>query len=962
MPRTFHPEHIACIEDTLEDDDNTTVPGTRRSANVAAKRSKPVHDKTRVGSGELVVKHLTTDQSIDNHSFDRTYQQGHKHAPISSGVRNSEIMKPSASKGKEPAEKGRRILDKLKPKSKKSDKAPPMVESREAAARMHISGAPVGPGPPILIQPHPPRHPPIMIPQPFHGPLPPPQGPFLPPLHQTGPTYPIPPPGPLMHSRPASFHAGVSPPMVHPPGYYPARGMVPPQLPMSPPELMQSPFMPGPSPTLAQRPPEYFPPPGPYTYPHPEPPLQRVPSQNRRSVSFVEPPDFQQPPWGSSSFPDGGLINVSRQQSRRRREPRPAPIPGSWDYYEEDRERMDRERIERERIDLERERARMELDRERARMNLDRERINMERLDLERREQQARIDRERMPPPPQIHQTERPPMRRPATVANVQSSHRHSFVAPSPPDLQDEVRLATFRSRDSQIADEYTNHARRHRDSNSSHRSFNRRSLTKKELQRNQEEEEKFDEAKAIKHQEEAVKASKASLSTPTHDDIKRKMQQRSKTQASETGSRASKASKVSRKSGSSEGKKRRDDRSHAGDGEEKMTVSMDANQNLKLDIVGDNSKPRTIEFRPNKDHDGALAISIGGNGQRKEPKYHASISSARSGISHRETIYENEEAVIRPSSSVREPEYVHASNNLRDGPSMRDVDSTRATAGSRRASVSRDPEYVKHTTTSTRRTGSSKETDYREGVRTESRMSRATTTVDDTPRRSREDSNRRDHEAPHRGPPLSGRWAFIPDERPRGSSRASRAPSQSPTEDRHPRSSSRASRVERHGHRRESRVREDPSKGLRRDRSPSPQKEYAARSANVTTITKTLSRSSVPEQSPTRSPQDEDLALVNELATIQISSSKGNQTKRNSSPSKQAPSVARKDSPGVLVRTPSPVSKERVSTWKVQDRSPFLERHTSRGESQPRRRSLSVMPGIRYVTGDKRIREGEPF
>ena len=956
MPHATSSERIACIEDALEDDDNTTVPGTRRSANVAAKRSKPVDDKTRAGSGELVVKHLAIDQSIDNTSFGRTHQQSHRHAPTSSGVPYLEIMKPSSSRGKkDPSEKERRFVDKLKLKSKKSDKAPPILEGRDAAARMHLSGAPIGPGAPILIQPHPPRHPPIMIPQPLPIPLPPPQGPFLPPLHHTGPSYPIPPPGPPLHNRPASFHAGVSP-LFQQPGFYPPGNLIPPQHPISP-DLMQPPFLPGPSPTSTQRVPEYFPQAGPYPYPHPEP-LQRIPSQNRRSVSFLDPPDFQQPPWGPSSLPDGGVLSVSRQPSRRRRESR--PIPGSWDYYEQDRERTDRERMERERMELERDRARMEIERERARMNLDRERINLERLDLERREQQARIDRERMPPP-QIHQTERPPMRRPNTVANVQSSHRHSFTAPSPPNLQEEVRLATSRFQDPRLVDEHVSQIRRqHRDSASSHKSFNRRSFTKKELQQNQEEVEKMEEA--LKHQEEISKSAKASLTSPTHDDIKRKLLQRTKTQASETGSRASKASKASHKSGSSEGKKRRDDRSRAGDGEEKMTVSMDANQNLKLDIVGDNTKPRTIEFRPNKDHDGAVAISIGGNGQRKEQRYHTSISSAKSGRSHRETIYEDEEIAPRLSSSVQETEHVPASSNMRDGPSARDVDSTRATAGSRRASVSRGAEYVKHTTTSTRRTGPNKETDYREGVRTESRMSRATTTVEDAPRRSRENGNRRDPEAPHRGPPVSGYWAFFPDERPKGSSRASRAPSQSPTEDRHPRSSSRASRVERHEHRRESRVREDPSKGLRRERSPSPQRERAIRPAKVTTITKTTSRSSVPEQSPAHDSQDEDFALIDELATVRISSSKDGQFKRSSSPSKQASPVATKASLGELARTPSPVPRERISVSKVQDRSPILERHTSRGESQSRRRASSVMAGMRYVLGGKGAREGDPF
>ena len=954
MPHATHPEQIACIEDALEDDDNTAIPGTRRSANVAAKRSKLVDEKPEFGSSELVVKHLTTDQSTGNHLFDRSHRKSLKHAPTSIGVPNTEIMASKSSKGKDSMEKKGRIFEKLKSKTKKSDKAPPNVESREAAARMHLSGAPVGPGPPILIQPHPPRHPPLMIPPPFQIPLPPPQGPFAPPLHHPGPSYPIPPPGPPIPNRPASFHAGVSPPLYHHSGFFPPRNMGPPQHPLSP-DLMPPSFMPGPSPTSTHRPPEYFPNPGPYNYPHPEP-LQRVPSQNRRSVSFVDPPDFQHPPWGSSSLPDGGFMSISRQPSRRRRESRPAPIPGSWDYYDEERERLDRERLERERLererrDLERERTRMEFDRERARMDLDRER-----LELERREQQARIDRERMPPPPQIHQSQRPQIRRPVTAPDVQSTHRPSFRAPSPPDLQDEVRLTTVRSRDPQVVDEYASHARRHRDSNSSHKSFNRRSLTKKELQRNQEEVERLEEARAIKHQEETIKASKAHLTSPTPEDIKRKIQQRTKTQASETGSRASKTSKASRKSGSSEGRKRRDDRSRAGDGEEKMTVSMDANQNLKLDIVGDNRKQRTIEFRPNKDHDGAVAISIGGNSQRNDQQYHASINSTKSGRSRRETIYENEEIVTRPSPSVRETTYT------REGHPTRDADSTRAAAGSRRASVSRDAEYVKHTTTSTGRTGLSRETDYREGIRTESRMSRATTTVDDAPRRSREDGSRHDHEVPHRRPPVSGRWAFFPDEGPRVSTSASRAPSQSPTEDRHPRSSSRASRPERPMHRRESRTREDPSRGLRRDRSPSLQREPAVRPAQVTTITKTVSRSSVPEQSPSHSPQDEDLALADEFTAVRISSSKGTRSKESSSPSRQPPPTAEKDFPGILARTPSPVPKERISAWKVQDRSPILERHTSRGESRPRRRSLSVIAGMRYAMGDKRAREGEPF
>ena len=112
-----------------------------------------------------------------------------------------------------------------------------------------------------------------------------------------------------------------------------------------------------------------------------------------------------------------------------------------------------------------------------------------------------------------------------------------------------------------------------------------------------------------------------------------------------------------------------------------------------------------------------------------------------------------------------------------------------------------------------------SKETDYREGVQTESPMSQATTTVDDAPRRSREEGYRRDNEPFHRGPPVSGRWAFIPDERPRGSKRASRAPSQLPPEDRHPRSSSR--------------VREDSSKSLGEIEAPARRKSAPSRSSS---------------------------------------------------------------------------------------------------------------------------------
>ena len=600
-----------------------------------------------------------------------------------------------------------------------------------------------------------------------------------------------------------------------------------------------------------------------------------------------------------------------------------------------ERERMERERMERERIERER------IDRERM------ERELVERI----RTAQARLDRERMPPPPrlsqpQIHQAERPPMRRPVTTGTVHTSHRHSFVGPGPsiPEPNRERHSSHYRNHDTVVVDEDALPPRRHRDSNSSHKSFNRRSLTKHDLPKN-------DEAEAIDYQEKTEKTSRTKLSSPTVDDIKRTLQRRTKTQASETGSRTSKASKASRKSGSSEGKKKREDN------EERMILSMDANKNIKVDISGDPSKDRTIEFRQNKDQDGGVAVSIGGKGQRKGPEYHTSVSSARSGRSHRDTIYENEPSGSRPPSSVRETEYVRTNSSMRDNPSTRDAGSTRATAGSRRASVSRGPEYVRRTVTSTRRTGSSRDTEYQEGARPESRMGRAATTVDEPPRRSREDDSHRNQGPSHSRPPVSGRWDHATEDRPRGSSRA-RAPSQSST-DGHFRSSSRGTRAERHEHRRESRVYRDPSTDSRADRNPSPRRRDSVQLSKVTSITKSTSRGSVPEKSPSGSPQEEDFVLASKTSTIHISSDKDVKSRRSPSPPKRASPPTPKASPSEMVSTPSPVPKERENASRAQSRVSDLERHGFTTERRSHRRASSVMAGMRYVMGDKRARGG---
>ena len=963
-----HAEHVAYIEETFEDDDNTTVPGSRRNANVAAKRSKP-----KAESGKAIVKQSTQNRSSEVDLLNEAKPQITEHVSQSSTVRMSESMKSSTSKGKERAsEKGRGIIGKLVPKSKKSDRAPSNVESRGEAARMHLSGAPIRP-PPIMIH-HPHHGVPVgtMMPQPIPMPPlqipPPPPPPYQAMGQPANPGFPPPlPMGHPMHHRPASYHAGIAPPIVfNDPSHYPQGFPGPSQQHISPSSFTHPRFMPGPSPTSPQRMPEYpFPPSVPYHHPHREEPLQRAPSHRRRSVVFVEPNSNQETPWGS--LPESAIYGLSRQPSLRRREVIPARMPGGW--YDEEQDLVDQERRERaldremtreriRRAHLEREMREMELERKERELleqQFERERLEREHMERERLER-ARLDRERMPPPPppQIHQIERPPMRRPATTGAVHAGRRRSLVGSGPPDMIYDNHTAYHRNHGTILVDEDVTHSRRRGASSSSHKSFGRQSTESREREARKEQD-------AIVHQQEAAKSSKNKFASPTADEVKRSLQRRTKTQASETGSHASKTSKTSRKSGSSEGRKKRAEKARKEDGEEKMTLTYDANRNLKVDIVGDQSKNRTFEIRQAKDNDGGVALSIGGNGQREDQKYHTSVNSARSGRSRHETIDEDEPSTYRPSSSVRESEYTHTHDDMRDNASTRDVGSTRATAGSRRASLSRESEYVKRTITSSRRTGSSRDTEYMEGVRPESRMSRATTTVDDPPGRNREDGTHRTRESSHSHPPISGRWDFNTEERPRGSSRAPRAPSRSFTDD-HPRGSSRASRIDNQEYRRESRVYRDPSRDSRVDRSPSPRKRDATRVREVTTITKTSSRSTIPEKSPSSSPQEEDFALANKLSAIQISATKGIKSERSPSPQKRASPPATRISPKEPLRTPSPPPREKENVSKVQSRASDADRHVFPTEWRSRRRSSSAMPGIRYVRGERRSGEGDPF
>ena len=314
-PRGSRPR-TAYVEDYNEDVQDT-VPGTRQSANVAAKRSKPEIRKMK--------RYETSDSDHSGHAIATgdSSSQGMKKAPATS-TKNG-LLKKAAKKlagaamrqpAKEPSPPPKPVLKRgMSRTQKKENLRLEITESRADAAKMRLSGQPreSPTDPPPLRRPHPE----------IHGPYPP----QIVRIPTSAPTQSIPISRPAKtpsrssntlsyKTRPTSYHEGLmwETAYAHTPLSFPDHGMHPP--PMS----------------LNHYPPQSYPPPpsaAPVMYI--PTPLQTSPN---RQINYpfqpTAPPTFEHPYVTPPSH--GWRSDIYHQQHAPQPPPRPVSMQSSGSF------------------------------------------------------------------------------------------------------------------------------------------------------------------------------------------------------------------------------------------------------------------------------------------------------------------------------------------------------------------------------------------------------------------------------------------------------------------------------------------------------------------------------------------------------------------------------------------------------------------------------------------------------
>ena len=627
----------AYFEDYNEDAD-TTVPGTRQTANVAAKRSKPEIPKLKIaGQGR--------DEASDSGYSSQTP------ATVGSGSSISHSFNTSASQLKEhnlrPAEKAMSPgPEKVKAKSpKKTSFFPTMSRSKKCenlrgicdckqhAAKMRLSGQPVEAKPAKPVLSH--QHASSQKPQPPQ-PRPPLQSATKTPATARLQEIPILQPAqarPRLQTsqsqrapRPASFHAATTyaqPIYIQRPTQ-PIYSNIPPYQSTSYPAA----FLPTPGPNVPQQsvlypsPQNYNPPPQPHIAQWTEPYVSRP----RRASLYSTSPVIEYPPPPQHYYPS--IPTYPPPQPLSYRPPpqwatNPSPVsPPDEGYYIGSRDE----------------------------------------------------DYYRMPPPP-VPQPNRPPMQKAATVATApptlhyprtdyrgvddashsRSPRKQSLDESRPPSRPIMVKrptapptLSVANGKHNAIAavptDTYAAPRRRTRPS----------SFYNHEVPRELEEAEvRASEAyQAAQAENDGVLRAEG----PRVEDVNQVLRRRAKTHAS-GGSEA--GSRTSRRSGSSEGKKAKSssrigtDRNHresdarsrkGDDADEGLTMKFNANQTVKLDFKGDSGGGRTIELRQSRDGEGEMELCIGGKGRKEKNARYSIVASGKGSKPNRESLYDREQ------------------------------------------------------------------------------------------------------------------------------------------------------------------------------------------------------------------------------------------------------------------------------------------------------------------------------
>ena len=621
MANSLHQPSPAYVEEYNEDA-NITIPGTRQSANIAAKRSKPDIPKLKTAAAErdeasdppyssrIGVPSGSGDSSPQ--TPERKVEQSKKALPQSTGI----SMPPSPTKGTEsrPRSPQKPTVQRTMSRTKREEKPPKEIcDCKECAARMRPSGTPVKAKP--IVSHHEASH----HSRPAqHGPPSLQTIPFPPPPQLYGvPILPAPQPHlrpqPVQRShrtgRPASFHAGSS---YNPPVYIERQAYpnISSQYPLSSSYNAPPVYLPAPSPIASRG--------TPYPFPGYEnhPPVPTFPWTTENSLpisglsSVYGPPQGIEYPLPQTFYPT--VPQVSRHPSTHsgHRSERPSPISPSEEEYFNLRHPRKPQSLQPPTRPAVRHAATTSA----AHPALHRS---------QRRSEEPLVDQYRKQSLEEGRPALRPALsKRPSATPTVGTNTS-----------KNSVRITTQLDRDSA-----PHHYRRRPES-----------YCGPEAPRQLEEEIENIEAY------QAAQASRNGIihaEPVTTDDIKQVARRRAKTNASggsEVGSR------TSRHSGSSEGKKdpsrtltdrhrregdTRSKKDETADGN--FTVKFNASQKVKLEFKGDSGGGRTVELRQIRDGEGGMELSIEGKGrkERSERRYPSVVSSRRGNRVDREVEY----------------------------------------------------------------------------------------------------------------------------------------------------------------------------------------------------------------------------------------------------------------------------------------------------------------------------------
>ena len=575
----------------VNEDSQTTISGSRRTANTAAKRSKDVKQPRRdAASDSGYSSHTATAGSTSQES-----KNGSAKNPLTRSFRRMMGSK-GKSQSKEEASPPKATLKKPAPREQKIEKSRisnPIVEGREEAAKISLSGS--APEPKKTTKVH---QPPARA-EKAHSPTEP-----QPTVQGSTRAVPISQPpllrvrtlpaGPYQNVRPLSFHAGGAPPLrsMHPTQVYQYHNVQPT---MSLPTAFHPPPFHNPSPTYVSTP--------------------------NRQITYNFPPTAPHYPGTTSQWPQVGYYPATSPSSYLP----PSSIvnyPSVPPAYHRPRQHHTdsfSRRLSASSID---QHSFLHDSPEDEAVYLD--------------DNSEAYYRRVMPPPPRPH-ARRPPMPPTAsTSATAQRSHRNSVdsgshspnkrsLEESPPTVRPSASLRTSSSRN--IANIVT--------VPEPPNALHQRPARPQSYHAGNDHKQYHSATDALRKAEHYQDTQKAHTRL-TADAIKvingQLVRVKSKSKGgSETASRAS-----SSREGSDAKKRASIDRRNSAMADEAFKVRLETAQGMKIDVKGDSAKGRTIRFRESQHGDGFMEVSVGG--ARDGVKYRNSRpkESLRSSISER--------------------------------------------------------------------------------------------------------------------------------------------------------------------------------------------------------------------------------------------------------------------------------------------------------------------------------------